>query len=226
MKIVMAISGGMDSTTLLAKLLSQGNTISPFWFFYGSKHNKYEQQAVRAVMRYYQAIYTSLNDLKEIDLSAFMSDFKSALMKNESEDVPEGEYNEPSMTKTVVPARNLIFISILSGIAASIDADAIALGVHAGDHYIYPDCRPAFLTSVQRTVEAALDRSMRLLVPYMDMTKADIAQQGIVLRVPYELTRTCYKDQPVPCGKCGACNERLAAFKEVGGTDPVRYAQE
>jgi 7-cyano-7-deazaguanine synthase len=126
----------------------------------------------------------------------------------------------------VVPARNLIFASILAGYAESIDAGIISLGVHGGDHHVYPDCRPAFISSLNSTVMWATDCKVRVDAPFLYNSKAEILRIGLDLKkvtVPYHLTRTCYKDQVMSCGKCGSCVERLEAFAEVGMIDPIKY---
>ena len=185
-------------------------------FQYGSRHNIYEKQAAQKVADFYQIHH------KIIDLTSFMCDFNSALMKS-GENLPHGHYEEESMRKTVVPGRNLIFTSILAGIAESVGAKSIALGVHAGDHFIYPDCRPEFIYSAQKTIGLSSDGKVNISAPYLDKTKDEIVAVGLHLGVPFELTRTCYADQIIACGKCGSCQERLTAFKANGMEDPLMY---
>jgi len=130
------------------------------------------------------------------------------------------------MQATVVPARNLIFSSVIAGYAESVGAGAISLGVHSGDHHIYPDCRPEFVSSLNTSVLLATDKKVRVEAPFLNYTKAEIIKTGLNLKsveVPYHLTRTCYKDQELACGKCGSCFERLEAFEELGLTDPIKY---
>lgn len=207
-KAIVSMSGGMDSATVLA-LAVQSFDVFCVGFTYGSKHNKYENEAARSIARYYEVPY------KLIDLSAIMADFKSDLLLSGGE-IPEGHYEAESMKRTVVPARNLIFASILTGIAVSQGAKAIFLGVHAGDHVIYPDCREGFIHSLRHTIQLAIDDDdFQVLTPFLYRTKTDILEIGLPLRVPYHLTRTCYKDQAVACGKCGSCQERLIAFRDV-----------
>jgi 7-cyano-7-deazaguanine synthase len=217
LKAVVSLSGGVDSTTALAQaLLEEGRRVEAVAFTYGAKHNGYENEAAAALAHYYDV------PLRFLDLFGVMRGFRSALLDADRA-VQEGHYEEESMRQTVVPGRNLIFIAVLTGIAVSEDADEIWLGVHAGDHYIYPDCRPKFVHSAQYAVEDATDRKIALRTPYLHMDKAALLRVGLDLKVPYRLTRTCYQNQPVACGRCGACQERLAAFRACGQDDPIDY---
>jgi 7-cyano-7-deazaguanine synthase len=213
---LISLSGGLDSTTLLAYLLNQNYKIECVGFYYGSKHNKYEIEAAKNVAKYYGVKY------ELIKLDEFMSHFQSNLLKTGG-DIPEGHYSEESMKLTVVPARNIIFISILSGFAWSRNIKHVALGVHASDRHIYPDCRKPFIEAMEKAVELGTDGNVKLLAPFIDMEKWDIVKVGTELKAPYELTRSCYKDQPVACGKCGTCTERKEAFQRNGLVDPIQY---
>jgi len=157
-------------------------------------------------------------------INKIFREFKSDLLKSGGE-IPEGHYAADSMKATVVPGRNLIFASIVAGYAESIGATAIALGVHSGDHHIYPDCRPEFTSALELTLQASTEGMLSLLTPFMDMDKTSILKLGnsLEIKVPYVLTRTCYKDQKISCGKCGSCVERLEAFAEIKVTDPIKY---
>lgn len=221
MKSVISFSGGMDSATLLwdVKATSpKDEVVIAVNFIYGSKHNQYEREAARAL----SVRAPGLVKYREIDLTPVMAGFKSDLMLTGG-DVPEGHYEAKSMERTVVPARNVIFASILSGIAWSEGADRVYLGVHAGDHAIYPDCRPEFVEAMGEAVRTGTGNKVRLFAPYLDIDKADILGIGLRLNVPYQLARTCYKAQPVACGKCGSCVERREAFAKNGVVDPVPY---
>ena len=140
-------------------------------------------------------------------------------------DIPEGHYNDASMSRTVVPGRNIIFASILAGYAWSKDCDKIALGVHLGDHVNYPDCRREFVKSLDTTIYLGTGDKVEVVAPFGKMTKIDICRVGLALDVPYDLSRTCYKDQERSCGKCGACTERLEAFALNNAVDPIKYQE-
>lgn len=220
-KIVMGLSGGMDSVTLMAYMLHQGYEVYACVFTYGSKHNKYENKSASDVVAFYRNIRENVTEIK-IDLTRVMSNFKSDLLLSGGK-IPEGHYASESMKSTVVPGRNLIFASVMAGLAESVHALEIALGVHSGDHHIYPDCRPDFIRELNKTIHLSSDGRVHLVTPFSDIDKGGILLRGIDMEVPYELTRTCYKDQPISCGKCGSCVERLEAFAMVGITDPIEY---
>lgn len=217
-KAIVSLSGGMDSTTVLAVALDQGRDVSAIGFFYNSKHNVYENQAAIKIVAYYDVPF------KLIDLSQAMKGFTSNLM-SEGGDIPEGHYEAENMRLTVVPNRNMIFASILAGIAVSEGAEEIWLGTHMGDHYIYADCRPAFIASLEQTIRLATDTSISLISPFSNDKKVGILQKGFSLAkpVPYHLTRTCYKAQSKACGKCGSCQERKESFTLLGKVDPIEY---
>lgn len=215
MKYVLSLSGGMDSTTLLGSLLLN-HEVHAFQFVYGSKHNPYEIEAVRKLAQHY-----NLN-IPVIDLTPAFQSIQSHLLQSGG-DIPEGHYEAENMRQTVVPGRNSIFISILAGIAESIGAEKVAIGVHAGDHHIYPDCRSRFIEAMDLAVRLSSDGRVFLSAPFISMTKTDILKHGLPIGVPYHLTRTCYKDQSVACGKCGSCQERLESFAVNGIQDPLEY---
>jgi len=220
-KVVLALSGGMDSSTLAGFYLNKGYEVHPIAFSYGSKHGQYEQESAFNV-----AADLGTEEIKLVELDFIGKLFTSNLLKSGG-DIPEGHYEDESMSKTVVPGRNTIFISILMGYAESIGANIIAAGVHAGDHHIYPDCREDFINAMALTVAEATEGAIRLEAPFIDYDKYDILKIGYGFKVippmKYELTRTCYKDQPLSCGKCGSCVERLEAFAKLGKPDPIEY---
>jgi len=212
---LLSLSGGLDSATLLADLLSQGKEVKCVGFTYGSKHNTYENTAAERITTHYKIPFMLL------DLTSTMKNFESDLLKTGGE-IPEEHYSDLFMSRTVVPGRNMIMISILAGLAWSKKANFVALGIHRGDHAIYPDCKPEFFNAMAGAVYQGTDKKIELKAPYLFMTKIDIVRRGLKLNVPYELTRTCYKDQQIPCGKCSACVERAEAFKKNNTDDPVQ----
>ena len=218
-KAIVCLSGGIDSAVVLAGAIEKGRDVTAISFYYGSKHNSHELEAAKNLAKHYQIPWCI------IDITPAFYLIDSTLMKkHDSEKIPEGHYENESMNKTVVPARNMIFISILTGIAVSREIREIYLGVHSGDHYIYPDCRPKFISSMINTMREATGHvKLALKTPYIHRDKTYIVKEGIKLQVPFELTRTCYTAQEIACGKCGSCIERLEAFEKNGQKDPIRY---
>lgn len=219
--VVLSYSGGLDSTTLLAHYLANGYSVIACSFTYGSKHNVYELEASKAVIDYYQRLEKPVVR-KEFRVDNIFKDFSSNLLLGGGE-IPEGHYESENMKLTVVPGRNLIFASILAGLAESMGVKTIALGVHQGDHHIYPDCRKDFVDSLSSTIYLSSDGKVRVEAPFLSLTKAQIVAYGTRLEAPYQLTRTCYKDQPLACGRCGSCRERIEAFALNDLVDPITY---
>ncbi len=223
MRAVMALSGGMDSTALLCRLLAEGYDVSCISYDYGQKH-VVELERAKANIAYLSGNGISVEH-KIVDLSGVMGIFHSALTNDEI-DVPEGHYEEEQMKATVVPNRNAIFSSILYGYALSIatkeDTEVIiALGVHSGDHAIYPDCRPEFYESLGDSFAIGNWDSERISfhLPYIDGDKETI------LRDALDYTNTSYNPDSKgrSSGTSGADVERILAFHAIGREDPVEY---
>lgn len=214
---LLSLSGGMDSAVLFTYSLTQyQGRVLAVNFFYGSKHNEFEQDCARKLCEKYST------ELIQIDLSGVGKNLSSSLLTSGGE-IPEGRYNEESMKSTVVPARNMVFISILAGLAESKGVSIVSLGNHAGDHAIYPDCTPEFFFAMRKAVWEGTGKKVRFTAPLLYMTKTEILKYGLEHGTPFELTRTCYKDQALSCGKCGACTERLEAFEALKIKDPINY---
>lgn len=205
MKVVCLLSGGMDSTTLLYQLLSQRHEVFAISFNYGSKHNDKEI----AMAKWHTERLGIKHEIVNLE---FMNDLlKSDLLKSGG-DIPEGHYEDAVMKRTVVPFRNGIMLSIATGWADSIEADAVAIASHAGDHFIYLDCRIEFNQAISKAMKEGTYSRIKLLSPFEEITKKDIVKIGLVLGVDYDKTWSCYKGEDQPCGKCGTCVERLEAL--------------
>ena len=212
----MSLSGGMDSTTVLNWLINAGYLVECVSFTYGSKHNPFEKQSAIDVANFYDI------PLHHFDLSLIFKNFTSNLLTGQGE-IPEGHYTDQSMSKTVVPGRNIIFLSILAGLAWSIGATKIAIGIHQGDHAIYADCRAEFYKAMDLALYLGTDNKVEIIAPFLNTDKTGILEWGLKHKTPYQLTRTCYKEQSLSCGKCGSCVERLEAFKNQDVKDPIQY---
>jgi len=158
-----------------------------------------------------------------VDLRALGALLPGSALTDPSVEVPEGHYEAESMKATVVPNRNAIMLSIAFGIAAAEGATGVAAGFHAGDHAIYPDCRPMFVDRFAAMQLASLDYPISLYTPFLYKSKADIVKEGTLLRVPFGLTWSCYRGGELHCGKCGTCVERREAFQLAGVDDPTEY---
>jgi 7-cyano-7-deazaguanine synthase len=221
MKALVVLSGGMDSTTALAKVKANAfcQVVGAVNFQYGSKHNDMEWIHAKMVAEFYQV------PLQYIRLDFINTLFKSDLLKSGGA-IPEGHYADPSMKRTVVPFRNGIMLSIAAGYAESIGADTVVLGNHFGDHAVYPDCRKDFIEPMALAIEKGTYGQIQIHSPFCDVDKTEIARQGHALGVPFHLTYSCYNGQERHCGKCGTCFERKEAFQLAGVPDPTVYQGE
>lgn len=230
-RVVVVLSGGMDSAVLLAFYRSLNYEVHAISFDYGQRH-AVELKSAAAIADYYSAGH------EIVDMRSIKGLFKGSSQTDDSVPVPHGHYTAESMKKTVVPNRNMIMISIAAAHAIAIKAETLAFGAHSGDHAIYPDCRPAFVLELAKALMLADWSPARLASPFIDFTKAQICALGERLRVPFYKTWSCYDPQPagrpsiglpgwnelVHCGRCGTCVERREAFDLAGVKDPTEYA--
>ena len=214
MKALVVFSGGLDSTTALYWAKERFDEVSAVNFSYGANH---QQQEYNAAKQTANALGVELFD---IPLAFIGQHFKSALLGGI---VPDGEYQPDNMKSTVVPFRNGIMLSVAAGLANSLGYDAIVLGNHGGDHFIYPDCRPGFIKAMDDAIAAGTDEAVTLFSPFCDMSKADIVKEGARLGVDFGQTYSCYKGGAIHCGTCATCRERKEAFIQAGITDPTKY---
>lgn len=212
---VVLLSGGMDSTTLVALAKEKFNNVAALSVDYKQKHSRELESAKRV------AAHFGLRH-KIIDLSFFkdLVGYASALT-SDATPVPHGHYADENMKITVVPGRNLVLLSLAASWAISLGYTHVAYAAHAGDHAIYPDCRPLFVAAVRKVFETFHYWPIEIWAPFLDITKKDILEIGFKLGVPYELTWTCYEGGAEPCGKCGSCVERIEAFSLIGRRDPL-----
>ena len=239
-RVVMALSGGMDSTSLLLRMLARGSEVTCISYNYGQKH-VIELDRASANVDYLRSNGYEVEHIVA-DLSSAMSLFDSSLTDSEKP-IPEGHYEEEQMKQTVVPNRNAIFSSILYGYALSVSAKenvdvSVTLGVHSGDHVIYPDCRPQFYDALMRAFETGNWGSERVTVnlPYVDGDKESILRDAIIscdflgldFDTVFSNTNTSYSPDELgrSSGKTGADVERILAFHAIGRKDPVQYVED
>lgn len=209
---IVILSGGMDSTVLLYHVTAKGEHPLAVTMRYGQKHDKEVEMAKRTA-----ALCGTEHIVIDIPLQDIFS--SSSLMQG-GEDIPDGHYTDESQKSTVVPNRNMILLSIATGIAEDRGVTTVYYGAHANDRAIYPDCRPAFIKAVAAAAREGTYCRVDIVAPFMAWPKADIVKEGARLGVPFELTWSCYKGGEKPCGTCGTCVERKEAFEIAGIHDP------
>jgi 7-cyano-7-deazaguanine synthase len=218
-KGIAIVSGGLDSV-VLAHHLSRTHDLSIVSFDYGQRHKK-ELQFAEQAAKDLEVPWTL------VDMSFMANLLHGSALTSPEVDVPEGHYADDNMRITVVPNRNSIMLNIAAGIAVAEKASFIATAVHAGDHAVYPDCRPEFIGSLTQTLRIAnegfIDPEFYINTPFIALGKEDIANEGGYLHVDFTKTWSCYKGEEVHCGKCGTCVERKEAFDLAGIHDPTEY---
>jgi 7-cyano-7-deazaguanine synthase len=208
MVVHVLFSGGMDSTALLfrAVRVNGAANVRAISFDYGQRHVR-ELRAAEQIAADLGVDHIVLNLRGLLTGSALLGEG----------DIPHGHYADESMAATVVPGRNLLFAAAV--IAQARAGDVVMLGVHAGDHPVYPDCRPEF---VRALAEAAQAYDVTISAPWVNITKADIVMAEP--RAPYEFSWSCYEGGAYHCGQCGTCVERREAFELAGAPDRTTYA--
>ena len=219
-KAVVLVSGGLDSTTVLAIARSQGYACYTISFDYGQRHRSELLAAERTA--------SSLGSVEHKVIKLDLRSIGGSALTDDAISVPEEETT--GIPVTYVPARNTVFLSIALGWAEVLGADDIFIGVNAVDFSGYPDCRPDYIAAYEvmanlATRAGAEGNRLKIRTPLIDLSKADIIKQGIALGVDYSLTVSCYQanDQGEACGKCDSCRLRSAGFAQAGVADPTLY---
>ncbi len=213
MKAILIYSGGLDSTTMLYEY--RDSIALAVSFDYGSKHNAKE---LAFAAEHCQKLGIPH---RVIPLDFIGQYFRSDLLLSGGE-IPEGNYADDNMKSTVVPFRNGIMLAVAAGLAESYDLDTVLLANHGGDHAIYPGCPPGFIQGFDPAAEAGTYNGVRIVSPYCNLTKRDIALRGKGLGIDYSRTWSCYKGGEKHCGRCGTCTERKEA---LAGFDPTEYEE-
>lgn len=225
MKALVLSSGGVDSTTALGLAVSRygRENVIALSISYGQKHDK-EIQAAVDVARYYGVEQLFL------DLTKIFQYSNCSLLQQSTEEIPEESYGEQiektggeKPVSTYVPFRNGLFLSSAASIALSKDCQIIFYGAHADDAAgaAYPDCSPVFNQAMGQAIWEGSGRQLKIEAPFVNKNKAEIVKMGLELKVPYELTWSCYEGGEVPCGRCGTCIDRAKAFAANGVSDPA-----
>lgn len=217
MKSLVLLSGGVDSSTALHWAHREHSVVAALAFHYGSNHAERELACAR-----HQAAQLGI-PLHEVDLRPISRHLTSALLSGAAA-IPTGDYGEENMRLTVVPFRNGIFLATAAGIAESCGAEAVVIAAHAGDHALYPDCREEFMHAMGQAIERGTYAGIRILRPFISMSKGEIVSLGAQLGVDFTHTYSCYCGGEQHCGACGTCRERREAFRSAGVADPTSYA--
>ena len=226
---VVLLSGGLDSTTVLAIAKRDGFAVHALTFRYGQRHSR-EVDAARAIAK---AAGVARHEIIDIDLTVFGGSALTSdipVPKDRDLDAPSTGFTK--IPATYVPARNTIFLSYALAFAEVSEASTIFIGVNALDYSGYPDCRPEYIEAFERmanlATRAGVEGRTRLSIrtPLVSLTKAAIIQLGVSLGVDYSRTTSCYDPGPKgeACGRCDACQLRLKGFREAGLEDPIKYA--
>lgn len=212
MKILALLSGGLDSTSMVADYLSKGNEVEAINIVYGQRH---AQEIPRA-----QKIAEVLGiKLDVLDLRSYGASVTSALT-TDSIEVPKERYREGE-SSTVVPGRNGLFAFAAAGIAASRGFDAVAMATHGGDHLVYADCRPSFNRAIDLATQEAV--GVRVFTPFETTPKSGVVKIGHLAGAPLALSWSCYENGEIQCGTCASCIARHEAFLLAGIPDPTQY---
>lgn len=219
MKVVVLVSGGMDSITALYRATRDHEAVAGLSFDYGSKHNHREIPCARW---HCEALGIPHH---VVDLTFVGETFTSDLLRSGGE-IPDGHYAEENMKRTVVPFRNGIMLAVACGFAETSGAEGLVIAAHSGDHAIYPDCRESFMEAMAAAMKSGTYAGIELLRPFIAMDKTAIAREGAALGVDFSRTWSCYKGGGLHCGTCGTCVERREAFLLAGVPDPTIYLAE
>ena len=224
MKALVLFSGGLDSTTCLALAVERygADEVLALSVSYGQKHTK-EIEAAKAVAAHYGVT------LQTLDLAAIFADSDCSLLKGSTQEIPKESYAEQltetdgKPVSTYVPFRNGLFLSSAASIALSHGCEVIYYGAHADDAAgnAYPDCSQDFNDAINQAIFLGSGKQLRVEAPFVGKTKADVVAEGLRLHAPYALTWSCYEGGDRPCGLCGTCRDRAAAFAANGIADPA-----
>ena len=224
MKALVLFSGGLDSSVCLGLAVKEygAEEVLALSVYYGQKHDK-EMKASEKVAAHYGVKRITL------DLGEIFKDSSCSLLQGSAEEIPHEEYaeqlkkTEGKAVNTYVPFRNGLFLSSAASIALSHGCTEIWYGAHADDAAgsAYPDCSPVFNSAMSEAVWEGSGHQLRIEAPFVNKNKAEIVKTGLALGVPYELTWSCYEGGEKPCGKCGTCIDRAAAFAANGVKDPA-----
>lgn len=224
MKALVLFSGGVDSTTCLGLAVEKygADQVLALSVYYGQKHKK-EMEAAEKIAKHYGVLWNQL------DLALIFADSNCSLLSGSTEEIPKESYAQQlkhtggSPVSTYVPFRNGLFLSSAASIALSHGCEVIYYGAHSDDAAgnAYPDCSSAFNDAMNQAIYLGSGNQLHIEAPFVNWTKAQVVKKGLELGVPYALTWSCYEGGEIPCGTCGTCRDRAAAFAANGVADPA-----
>ncbi len=224
MKALVLFSGGVDSTTCLGLAIEKygAENVLALSVYYGQKHSK-ELEAAEKIAAYYGV------KRQVLDLALIFAGSDCSLLKGSDAEIPKESYAEQLSgtnghpVSTYVPFRNGLFLSSAASIALSNSCTEIWYGAHSDDAAgnAYPDCSAEFNDAISRAIYLGSGNALEVKAPFVGMTKAEVVREGLRIGVPYKLTWSCYEGGDTPCGVCGTCRDRRAAFAANGITDPA-----
>lgn len=228
MKALVLFSGGLDSTTCLALAINKygKENVIALSVFYNQKHAK-ELESAKKIIEYYGCEH------KELNLKTLFEGSNCSLLATSTNTIPHGEYKEQLLSKdgkpcsTYVPFRNGLFLSCAASIALSKNCSVIYYGAHKDDAAgnAYPDTSKEFNKAINEAIYLGSNKEIKVEAPFINLNKADVVAIGTKLKVPYQLTWSCYEGGAKPCGKCATCLDRINAFKINGLVDPLEYEE-
>lgn len=218
---VVLASGGMDSATAAAIAQENGHDLYMLHTSYGQQTESKELECARQQADHFDAadfLHLQTNHLSKIGESSLTDD---------EIDVAEADLESDEVPSSYVPFRNANLLSMAVSYAEANGCDAVYIGAHSEDFSGYPDCRPQFFEAFQQVINVGTkaETDIELRAPFVEWSKTDIAEHGLDLGVPYEMTWSCYQAEAPACGTCDACAFRLQAFQNLGAKDPIKYAE-
>ncbi|WP_135366321.1 7-cyano-7-deazaguanine synthase QueC [Halosimplex halophilum] len=220
-RAVILVSGGMDSATAVFEAMDSG--YSPYFFHssYGQETESKEFECAKKL-----ADHVDAPDLTHID-TGHLADIGGSSLTDEEMEVADADLDSEEVPSSYVPFRNANLLSMATSYAETIGASAVFIGAHSEDFSGYPDCRPEFFEAFQQVMNVGTkgETTIDLKAPFVEWSKTEIAERGLELDVPYDLTWSCYRSNEPACGTCDACAYRLKAFQEADAIDPIDYEE-
>jgi 7-cyano-7-deazaguanine synthase len=220
-KAVILVSGGMDSATAVYEAMDHGYEPLFLHTSYGQRTEDKERECAEAL-----AEEVGAADFLHVE-TGHLAQIGASSLTDEEMEVEEADMESEEIPTSYVPFRNANLLSMATSYAEAQEASAIFIGAHSEDFAGYPDCRPAFFEAFQQVIDVGTkpETEISLEAPFVEWSKTDIAERGLELGVPYELTWSCYRAEEPACGTCDSCAFRLQAFQNAGVEDPIEYAE-